>query len=70
MTTIRRITQDELDNFGLDEHDQLYWRTNNVYHKLRLALPRSIDWSARLIAGGAVVSAIVQVAEAFHHWAP
>jgi hypothetical protein len=64
MARIRGIGQAELDNFGLDENDQLYWHGR----KVRTALPKAISWLAWILTGATVISAVVQVIELFLHW--
>ena len=64
MARIRGIGQAELDNFGLDENDQLYWHGR----KVRTALPEAIIWPAWIVTGATVISAVVQVIQLFLPW--
>jgi hypothetical protein len=65
MARIGGIGQAELDNFGLDESDQLYWHGR----KVRTSLPETISWLAWVFTGATVISAVVQLIELFLHWA-
>ena len=64
MARIRGIEQAELDNFGLDENDQLYWHGR----KVRTSMPETISWLVWILTGATVISAVVQVIELFLHW--
>jgi len=64
MARIRGIEQAELDNFGLDENDQLYWHGR----KVRTSFPETISWLVWILTGATVISAVAQVIELFLHW--
>jgi hypothetical protein len=64
MARIRGIEQAELDNFGLDENDQLYWHGR----KVRTSMPETISWLVWILTGATVISAVAQVIELFLHW--
>ena len=73
MPRLTTISLELVDNLAVDEHEQLYRKGQ----KIRTSLPRTIEWSAVLIALGTSALAGIALAdspayralfEAIHHW--
>lgn len=50
MTERRKISQDELDGFELDDTGQLYWQGGKVLTEVTLRLPKAANWAVIIAA--------------------
>ncbi|HEC60432.1 hypothetical protein LCGC14_0581500 [marine sediment metagenome] len=65
MPEIKSITIDEVDNLGLDEHNNLYWLGERIHIKKKIELEGYLNTAIILGGLSTLVVAIIEVLRFF-----